>query len=77
MCIRREATLIVLLLITCATGYIVEDNDARLQYKGIWFVSQSNSSSGGTQHRTNVPGARVMLRNFTGLPMFIYSNIWD
>ena len=68
---KRETALIALSLIACTTCCIVEDNDTRLQYLGVWFVSQNNGSSGGTEHRTNVPGAGVVLSNFTGLSLVI------
>lgn len=67
---RRVTALIALSSIASAAGYIVQDNDARLQYEGVWSVSQDGSSSGGTEHRTNMPGARVILSNFTGLSLW-------
>jgi hypothetical protein len=68
---RRVTALIALSSIACAAGYIVQDNDARLQYEGVWYVSQDENSSGGTEHRTNVHGARVILSNFTGLSSWL------
>lgn len=57
---------LVSILAGVSGSYVVEDNNPRIQYVGQWILSSETGSSGGTEHRTNVPGSSAILSNFTG-----------